>query len=46
VEVATWEDYEVLRARFKDAPAWGQSGSQGGGTVTTMPTPDDRHDTN
>lgn len=35
-EVATWEDYEVLRARFKTAPAWGHAGSQGGGNVTAM----------
>ena len=31
---ATWEDYNVLCARFPQAPAWGQSGSSGGGGVT------------
>ncbi|KAK3142823.1 hypothetical protein QOZ80_4BG0352090 [Eleusine coracana subsp. coracana] len=30
---ATWEDYEALKKRFPDAPAWGQAGSEGGGTV-------------
>lgn len=30
---ATWEDYEVLKARFPDAPAWGPAGSQGEGNV-------------
>ena len=24
---ATWEDYEVVKHRFPDAPAWGQAGS-------------------
>lgn len=32
----TWEDYNVLRARFPQAPAWGQAGSSGGGDVTTQ----------
>jgi ribosomal protein L21E len=32
---ATWEDYDVLRARFPSAPAWGQASSSGGGGVTT-----------
>ena len=32
--LATWEDYEVLRARFPDAAAWGQAASQGGDSVT------------
>jgi hypothetical protein len=32
---ATWEDYDVLRARFPHAPAWGQTGPSGGGGVTT-----------
>jgi hypothetical protein len=36
VNVATWEDYEVLKARFKDAPVWAQTDSQGSGTVTTL----------
>jgi hypothetical protein len=30
----TWEDYNVIRARFPEAPAWGQAGTQGGGDVT------------
>jgi hypothetical protein len=29
----TWEDYNVLRARFPSAIAWGQAMSQGGGDV-------------
>jgi hypothetical protein len=32
---ATWEDYDVLRARFPNAPAWGQAGPSGGSGVTT-----------
>lgn len=36
---ATWEDYEVIKAKFPDAPAWGQAGSSRAGTVsTTVPT--------
>lgn len=35
--MATWEDYEVLHKRFPDAPAWGQAGTQGGGSVTAIP---------
>jgi hypothetical protein len=31
---ATWEDYEVLKARFPSAPAWGHAGSSGAGTVS------------
>ena len=27
---ATWEDYHVLRQRFPDAPAWGQTSSSTG----------------
>ena len=38
VEAATWEDYNVMRARFKTAPAWGHAGSQGGGIVTATST--------
>lgn len=30
----TWEDYNVVKARFPDAPAWGQAGSLAGGGVT------------
>ena len=32
---ATWEDYQVLRNRYPTAPAWGQAGSSGEGTVGT-----------
>lgn len=38
----TWEDYEVLRQRFPSAPAWGQAGTQAGGSVTT-PVADTAH---
>jgi hypothetical protein len=31
---ATWEDYNVLRQRYPQAPAWGQAGSSAGGDVT------------
>jgi hypothetical protein len=34
-ELATWEDYYVVRERFPLAPAWGQAKFQGGGSVTT-----------
>jgi hypothetical protein len=34
-DLATWEDYYVLRARYPSAPTWGQSGSQGGSNVVT-----------
>ena len=30
---ATWEDYNVLRARFPAAAAWGQAGPSAGGAV-------------
>ena len=33
-ESATWEDYEVIKKRFPDAPAWGPAGSQGEGNVS------------
>ena len=29
----TWEDYNVLKKRFPDAPAWGQAATQGGKDV-------------
>jgi hypothetical protein len=32
-DMATWEDYEVLRQRFPDAAAWGQAAFQGGRDV-------------
>ncbi|WVZ52625.1 LOW QUALITY PROTEIN: hypothetical protein U9M48_003668 [Paspalum notatum var. saurae] len=32
---ATWEDYQVLKARFPQAVAWGQAPSSVGGIVTT-----------
>jgi len=34
-ELATWENLESLRHRFPAAPAWGHSGSQGVGDVST-----------
>ncbi|XP_066358877.1 uncharacterized protein [Miscanthus floridulus] len=34
----TWEDYNVLRQRFPDAPAWGQASSSAGGAVTPTAT--------
>lgn len=37
--IKTWEDYNVLRQRFPDAPAWGQAGTQAGGDVATVATP-------
>lgn len=30
----TWEDYNVLKTRFPDAPAWEQAASSAGGAVT------------
>lgn len=35
---ATWEDYNVLRTRFPNAPAWGQAGTSAGGTVRPSTT--------
>lgn len=32
---ATWEEYDTLRLRYPDAPAWGQAGSQGEEPVST-----------
>jgi hypothetical protein len=32
--LATWEDLDDLRRRFPRAPAWGQAGSQGRGSVS------------
>lgn len=34
----TWEEYNIVRQRFPDAPAWGQAPSSAGGAVT--PTAD------
>ena len=34
VHSATWEDYEVIKACFPDAPAWGPAGFQGEGNVS------------
>lgn len=34
--LATWEDYNVLRQRFPEAPAWGQAGSSAGGVVIPL----------
>lgn len=33
--LATWKDLDDLRRRFPRAPAWGQAGSQGGGSVSS-----------
>ncbi|KAK1594672.1 hypothetical protein QYE76_017404 [Lolium multiflorum] len=33
---ATWEDYETLKLRFPEAPAWGHAGSQGEAIVSTV----------
>jgi hypothetical protein len=30
----TWEDYNMVKARFPDAPAWGQAGTSARGGVT------------
>ena len=38
VEEATWEDYDNIKARFPDARAWGQAGTQGGATVSVQST--------
>lgn len=35
----TWEDYNVLKQRFPEAPAWGQAASQGGAGVTPSAAP-------
>ncbi|KAK1650458.1 hypothetical protein QYE76_068263 [Lolium multiflorum] len=44
VSAATWEDHDVLKMQFPDAPAWGHAGSQGGGNVSTvMPGTDGDH---
>jgi hypothetical protein len=32
-DMTTWEDFEAFRQRFPDAPAWGQAGALGGGSV-------------
>ena len=34
LQMATWEDYYVLKEKFPTAPAWGPAGTQGGGIVT------------
>lgn len=36
--LATWEDLEELKQRFPRAPAWGQAGLQGKGSVNTGPS--------
>jgi hypothetical protein len=35
--LATWEDQDDLCRRFPRAPAWGQAGLQGRGSVTMAP---------
>lgn len=39
--LATWEDLESLKQRFPRAPAWGQAGSKGRGSVTAFGEPAD-----
>jgi hypothetical protein len=34
--LATWEDMEALQQKFPEAPAWGQAGSKGGESVSTV----------
>jgi hypothetical protein len=34
--LATWEDMEALQQKFLEAPAWGQAGSKGGESVSTV----------
>ena len=34
LEAATWEDYDVLRARYLAAAIWEEASSQGAATVT------------
>jgi hypothetical protein len=36
VDMATWEDFNVIKQRYLMAPAWGQDDSQGGGDVVTV----------
>jgi hypothetical protein len=31
--LATWEDYNVIKTKFPDATTWGQAATQGGGNV-------------
>lgn len=38
VEMASWEDYHVLKDKFTTSPIWGPDGSLAGGTVTTVTT--------
>jgi hypothetical protein len=36
--LATWEDLEALRVRFRSTPTWGQATSEeGGGDVSSTP---------
>lgn len=37
-EMATWEDYEVLRVCFPNASTWGRAESQVGCTMTAVTT--------
>lgn len=39
LELVTWEDEEALRAKFPEAPAWGQACSQEGGNVSATTPP-------
>lgn len=35
-EAATWEDFQVVQARFPDAVAWGQATTGDGGDVSSV----------
>ena len=37
--LTTWEEVHDIRRRFPMAPAWGQAGIQGGGSVTALKPP-------
>ena len=43
--LATWEDLEELHQRFPRAPAWGQAGFQGRGSVSRPSPATSAHDT-
>ena len=36
-ELATWEDEQEFKAKFPEAPAWGQAGGKEGGNVRNLP---------
>lgn len=35
-DLATWEEVHDISRRFPDAPAWGQAGFRGGGSVMSL----------